>query len=250
VSARGRRLGVPGAECRLPGRLPAPRQRAGPIADTALSRVAQQWCGCSNTSQFAVATCFDTTKVGVFTSLPEHYAQWKTTAPVPERMRRPDSAWRSCRRSSACSRAFCTPRLLNPRAALRAVHAAGGPWPGARPEGVGRLAAGPVVVEGPGSPGISERHGSGPPYGVGHKLQEASAILPGCACSPQGVVGKGGRSAMETNALFSARSGWPTVSLHCDPSRTHNDLYGRPQPAERSSLFAHRTAAMRASLKS
>ena len=160
-------------------------------------------------------------------------------------MRRPASAWRSCRRSSACSRAFCTPRLLNPHAALRAVHAAGGPWPAARPEGVGRLAACPVIVEGPGSPGISERHGSGPPYGVGHKLQEASAILPGCACSPQGVVGKRSRSATETNALFSARSGWPTVSLHCDPSRLITIfMVGHSQPnGPRSSRTERRLGA-------
>jgi hypothetical protein len=197
VSARGRRLGVPGAECRLPGRLPAPRQRAGPIADTALSRVAQRWCGCSNTSQFAVATCFDTTKVGVFTSLPEHYAQWKTTAPVPERMRRPASAWRSCRRSSACSRAFCTPRLLNPRAALRAVHAARGPWPGARPEGAGRLAAGPVVVEGPGSLRISERHGSAPLTAPGTSCRKRQRSCPVARAHLRGPVGKGGRSAID-----------------------------------------------------
>ncbi|WP_256093000.1 type I restriction endonuclease subunit R [Micromonospora aurantiaca (nom. illeg.)] len=37
-----------------------------------------------HTNQFVVATCFDTAKVGTFTSLPEHYAEWKTTAPVPE----------------------------------------------------------------------------------------------------------------------------------------------------------------------
>jgi len=31
-----------------------------------------------HTNQFVVATCFDTAKVGTFTSLPEHYAEWKT----------------------------------------------------------------------------------------------------------------------------------------------------------------------------
>ena len=61
-----------------------------------------------HTNQFVVATCFDSAKVGTFTSLPEHYAEWKTTAPYPKRMWRPTSAWRSCRRSSAWSRACCT----------------------------------------------------------------------------------------------------------------------------------------------
>ncbi|MEU7944147.1 HsdR family type I site-specific deoxyribonuclease [Micromonospora taraxaci] len=36
------------------------------------------------TNQFVVATCFDEARVGTFTSLAEHYAEWKTTAPVPE----------------------------------------------------------------------------------------------------------------------------------------------------------------------
>jgi len=38
-----------------------------------------------HTSQFVVATCSDTAQAGTFTSLPEHYAEWKTTAPVPEK---------------------------------------------------------------------------------------------------------------------------------------------------------------------
>ncbi|MEU0151544.1 type I restriction endonuclease subunit R [Micromonospora fulviviridis] len=38
-----------------------------------------------HTNQFVVATCFETAKVGTFTSLPEHFAEWKTTAPVPEK---------------------------------------------------------------------------------------------------------------------------------------------------------------------
>jgi type I restriction enzyme R subunit len=37
-----------------------------------------------HTNQFVVATCFETAKAGTFTSLPEHYAEWKTTAPLPE----------------------------------------------------------------------------------------------------------------------------------------------------------------------
>jgi type I restriction enzyme, R subunit len=38
-----------------------------------------------HTNQFVVATCFDVAKVGTFTSLREHYAEWKTTVPVPEK---------------------------------------------------------------------------------------------------------------------------------------------------------------------
>ncbi|MBN1174869.1 MAG: type I restriction endonuclease subunit R, partial [Micromonosporaceae bacterium] len=38
-----------------------------------------------HTNQFVVATCFETAKVGTFTGLAEHYAEWKTTAPVPEK---------------------------------------------------------------------------------------------------------------------------------------------------------------------
>ena len=37
-----------------------------------------------HTNQFVVATCFETAKAGTFTSLVEHYAEWKTTVPVPE----------------------------------------------------------------------------------------------------------------------------------------------------------------------
>jgi type I restriction enzyme R subunit len=37
-----------------------------------------------HTNQFVVATSFEEAKVGTFTSLAEHFAQWKTTAPVPE----------------------------------------------------------------------------------------------------------------------------------------------------------------------
>lgn len=37
-----------------------------------------------HTNQFVVATSFDEARVGTFTSLAEHYAEWKTTAPVPE----------------------------------------------------------------------------------------------------------------------------------------------------------------------
>jgi type I restriction enzyme, R subunit len=37
-----------------------------------------------HTSQFVVATCFEKALVGTFTSEPEHYAEWKTTEPVPE----------------------------------------------------------------------------------------------------------------------------------------------------------------------
>jgi type I restriction enzyme R subunit len=36
------------------------------------------------TSQFVVATCFEKALVGTFTSEDEHYAEWKTTEPVPE----------------------------------------------------------------------------------------------------------------------------------------------------------------------
>jgi hypothetical protein len=49
--------------------------------DTALSAVVQRWFGCSNTSQFVGATCSGTAKAGAFTSLPEHYAEWKTHGP-------------------------------------------------------------------------------------------------------------------------------------------------------------------------
>ncbi|MGX4657377.1 type I restriction endonuclease subunit R [Micromonospora sp. SCSIO 07396] len=38
-----------------------------------------------HTNQFVVATSFEEAKVGTFTSLAEHYAEWKTTAPVPEK---------------------------------------------------------------------------------------------------------------------------------------------------------------------
>jgi type I restriction enzyme R subunit len=37
-----------------------------------------------HTNQFVVATCFETAKAGTFTSLVEHYGEWKTTAPVQE----------------------------------------------------------------------------------------------------------------------------------------------------------------------
>ena len=36
------------------------------------------------TSQFVVATCFEKALAGTFTSEPEHFAEWKTTEPVPE----------------------------------------------------------------------------------------------------------------------------------------------------------------------
>ena len=36
------------------------------------------------TSQFVVATCFEKALVGTFTSEAEHFAEWKTTEPVPE----------------------------------------------------------------------------------------------------------------------------------------------------------------------
>ena len=36
------------------------------------------------TGQFVVATCFEKALVGTFTSEDEHYAEWKTTEPVPE----------------------------------------------------------------------------------------------------------------------------------------------------------------------
>ena len=36
------------------------------------------------TNQFVVATCFEKALVGTFTSGDEHYAEWKTTEPVPE----------------------------------------------------------------------------------------------------------------------------------------------------------------------
>ncbi len=36
------------------------------------------------TNQFVVATCFEEARAGTFTSLPEHFAEWKTTSPVPE----------------------------------------------------------------------------------------------------------------------------------------------------------------------
>jgi len=36
------------------------------------------------TSQFVVATCFEKALVGTFTSEEEHFAEWKTTEPVPE----------------------------------------------------------------------------------------------------------------------------------------------------------------------
>jgi type I restriction enzyme R subunit len=36
------------------------------------------------TNQFVVATCFEKALVGTFTSEDEHYAEWKTTEPVPE----------------------------------------------------------------------------------------------------------------------------------------------------------------------
>jgi len=129
-------------------------------------------------NQFVVATCFDTAKAGTFTSLPEHDAEWKTTPPVPEKDVAADLGVAELSSQQRLVAGMLHPeRLLNPRAALRAVHAAGGPWPGARPEGAGRFSAGAVVVEGPGSLGISERHGSAP-CGVGDKPQEASAILP------------------------------------------------------------------------
>ncbi|MGH3517541.1 MAG: type I restriction endonuclease subunit R [Micromonosporaceae bacterium] len=38
-----------------------------------------------HTNQFVVATCSETAKAGTFTGLAEHYAEWKTTAPVPEK---------------------------------------------------------------------------------------------------------------------------------------------------------------------
>ncbi|MBQ0977862.1 type I restriction endonuclease subunit R [Micromonospora sp. M61] len=38
-----------------------------------------------HTNQFVVATCFEEAKVGTFTSLAEHYTEWKTTAPVREK---------------------------------------------------------------------------------------------------------------------------------------------------------------------
>jgi len=37
-----------------------------------------------HTSQFVVATCFERALAGTFTSAPEHFAEWKTTEPVPE----------------------------------------------------------------------------------------------------------------------------------------------------------------------
>jgi type I restriction enzyme R subunit len=37
-----------------------------------------------HTNQFVVATCFEEALVGTFTSEDEHYAEWKTTEPVPE----------------------------------------------------------------------------------------------------------------------------------------------------------------------
>src|SRR5690242_3610081 len=37
-----------------------------------------------HTSQFVVATCFEKALAGTFTSEPEHFAEWKTTEPVPE----------------------------------------------------------------------------------------------------------------------------------------------------------------------
>jgi type I restriction enzyme R subunit len=37
-----------------------------------------------HTSQLVVATCFEKALVGTFTSEPEHFAEWKTTEPVPE----------------------------------------------------------------------------------------------------------------------------------------------------------------------
>jgi type I restriction enzyme R subunit len=37
-----------------------------------------------HTNQFVVATCFEKALVGTFTSEDEHYAEWKTTEPVPE----------------------------------------------------------------------------------------------------------------------------------------------------------------------
>ena len=37
-----------------------------------------------HTSQFVVATCFEKALVGTFTSEAEHFAEWKTTEPVPE----------------------------------------------------------------------------------------------------------------------------------------------------------------------
>jgi hypothetical protein len=54
-----------------------------------------------HTSQFVVATGFDTAEVGTFTRLPERYAEGKTTAPVPEKGVAATSAWRSCRRRGA-----------------------------------------------------------------------------------------------------------------------------------------------------
>jgi type I restriction enzyme, R subunit len=38
-----------------------------------------------HTNQFVVATCFETARAGTFTGLAEHYGEWKTTAPVPEK---------------------------------------------------------------------------------------------------------------------------------------------------------------------
>jgi type I restriction enzyme, R subunit len=38
-----------------------------------------------HTNQFMVASSFDEAKVGTFTSPAEHFAEWKTTAPVPEK---------------------------------------------------------------------------------------------------------------------------------------------------------------------
>ena len=37
-----------------------------------------------HTNQFVVATCFEKAMAGTFTSEPEHFAEWKTTVPVPE----------------------------------------------------------------------------------------------------------------------------------------------------------------------
>jgi len=37
-----------------------------------------------HTSQFVVATCFETALAGTFTAEAEHFTEWKTTAPVPE----------------------------------------------------------------------------------------------------------------------------------------------------------------------
>lgn len=77
--------------------------------------------------QFVVATCFDTAKVGTFTSLPEHYAGYDHgPGPLKDCGGDLGVAELSSQQRLVATRLH-SERLLNSRAEYRAVHAAGGP---------------------------------------------------------------------------------------------------------------------------